>query len=83
MYCDSRIGTTVTSDVSKREVLAANLANKSAQKKRITYQPSPFHSPTLDNSALETKMAELARLYHLCLILEKVDTFGINTRSEK
>ena len=46
-------------------LLAANLANKSAQKKRITYQPQPVQLPTLDNGALEAKITELARLYHL------------------
>ena len=44
-------------------LLAANLANKSTQKKRITYQPQPVQLPTPDNGALEAKMAELARLY--------------------
>ena len=46
-------------------LLAANLANKSAQKKRITYQLQPVQLPTPDNGALEAKMTELARLYHL------------------
>ena len=46
-------------------LLAANLANKSAQKRRITYQPQPVQLPTPDNGALEAKMAELERLYHL------------------
>lgn len=46
-------------------LLAANLANKSAQKRRITYQPQPVQLPTLDNDELEAKMAELERLYHL------------------
>ena len=45
-------------------LLAANLANKSAQKKRITYQPQPVQLPTPGNGALETKMAELARMYY-------------------
>ena len=46
-------------------LLAANLANKSAQKKRIIYQPQPVQLPTPNNGALEAKMAELERLYHL------------------
>lgn len=46
-------------------LLAANLANKSAQKRRITYQPQPVQLPTPDNGSLEAKMAELARMYHL------------------
>ncbi len=44
-------------------LLAANIANRSAQKKRITYQPQPIQLPVLDNGELEAKMAELARLY--------------------
>ena len=46
-------------------LLAANLANKSAQKRRITYQPQLVQLPTPDNGALEAKITELARLYHL------------------
>ena len=44
-------------------LLAANLANKSAPQKRITYQPQPVQLPTPNNGALEAKMAELERLY--------------------
>ena len=48
-------------------LLAANIANRSAQKKRITYQYQPIHLPVFDNGELEAKMAELSRLYHLSL----------------
>ena len=48
-------------------LLAANIANRSAQKKRISYQPQPVQLPVLDNGELEAKMAELSRLYHLSL----------------
>ena len=44
-------------------LLAANIANRSAQKERITYQPQPVQLSTPDNGALEAKMAELARSY--------------------
>jgi hypothetical protein len=46
-------------------LLAANIANMVEQKKRMTYQNEPIQLPTSDNGGLETKMAELARLYHL------------------
>ena len=44
-------------------LLAANIANKVEQKKRISYHPQPIQLPVLDNGELEAKMAELARLY--------------------
>ena len=44
-------------------LLAANIANKVEQKKRMTYQYQLIQLPVLDNGELEAKMAELARLY--------------------
>ena len=44
-------------------LLAANIANRAEQKKRITYQPQPVQLPVLDNGELEAKMAELERMY--------------------
>lgn len=46
-------------------LLAANIANRVEQKKRMTYQYQPIQLPILDNGELEAKTAELARLYHL------------------
>lgn len=46
-------------------LLAANLANRSVQKKRATYQSQPLLLSTQDNGALEAKLAELERMYHL------------------
>ena len=45
-------------------LLAANLANRSVQKKRTTYQSQPLPLSTQDKGEPEAKMAELARLYH-------------------
>ena len=48
-------------------LLAANIANRAEQKKRMTYQYQLSQLPVLDNGELEAKMAELSRLYHLSL----------------
>ena len=39
-------------------LLAANIANRLAQKKRITYQPQPVQLPSPGNGALEAMIVE-------------------------
>lgn len=39
-------------------LLAANIANRSAQKKRITYQYQPIQLPVFDNGELEAMIVE-------------------------
>ena len=46
-------------------LLVANFANRLSEEDNTSYQSQYFPLPTLDNGALETKMTELARLYHL------------------
>ena len=44
-------------------LLVANFANRLSKDEDTSYQYHPVQLPTLDNGALEAKMAELERLY--------------------
>ena len=46
-------------------LLAANLANRSVQKKRAIYQYQSLQLPVLGYGVQEAKLAELERMYHL------------------
>ena len=46
-------------------LLVANFANRLSKDKNTSYQYHPVQLPTPNNGALETKMAELERMYHL------------------
>ena len=46
-------------------LLVANLANRLSEEEDTSYQYQPIQLSTPDNGALEAKMAELERMYHL------------------
>ena len=46
-------------------LLVANFANRLSKDEDMSYQYHPVQLPTLDNDALEAKIAELAQMYHL------------------
>ena len=46
-------------------LLVANFANRLSKDEDTSHQYHPVQLPTPDNGALEAKMTELARLYHL------------------